>query len=252
MSETSTARPPRRSRTAPPPNGESAASAPDPKPETAPTFESALDAGGEAAPALDTAQLEAVAQAVESPAVAPSVESSGTASPPGVSSPAAAQPSSSSSSSDLWSKRRISKAKASDLRRYVAELQARVPSPESAEGKAAAPLELTPQDKLANLTTALGASIHLAGGFLVKLFQSEHMVITRPESSELADAWAPIALPHYDKIVEGIPWAIALGKTYEIGSPKIDAMLRERKARKASSEPASSSSEVVAADAPRE
>jgi len=209
----------------------------------APDWRQALDAGGGAAPAVDSAQLEAVAQAVESPPGASSgAGAAGSPSPPGPALPSTPQP------SGLWSKRKISKAKGSDLRRYVAELQARVPQPGADEtDQAVGPAPLTDADKLANLTTALAASFPLAGRAMCKVFRTSALEIDRAESQRLAEAWAPLALPHYDEIVQGIPWAVALGTTYEIGEPKVERMLAERAKRKAEGDAAAAPAADAAA-----
>lgn len=263
MLEPSTVRPPRRksnaappSESAPeastggggdsPPNGNADKSTPPAATGGASDWRGALDAGGEAPPAVDAQQLAEVAQALETPAETAGAPMSAPAAVPQtgpVSTPAPGQ----------WSKRKISKARAKDLRAYVAELQARVlqAAPEG-DGTALAEPSAMASERLDNLRAALVPSFKAAGDLLAKIFQSEHAKIARDECNELAEAWAPLALPHYDEIVAYMPWAVALGKTWEIGEPKISAMQREREERKSARAADADVTPAPAGNAPRE
>lgn len=150
----------------------------------------------------------------------------------------------------MWSRRKIERAKARELRAYVKELQERTPPPAAAPGELP-PAGQSPEERLAVLASALGPSFRVAGGMMAKLFRSQALEITEAESRTLAEVWAPLALPHYDDLVRGLPWAVAIGTTYEIGAPKIEAMARERRAAKLrQAEPADVL--TVAPDAPGE
>lgn len=172
------------------------------------------------APAVDESQLAAVLETTQPGAL-------GAAPPPG------AAPASSQRAPHLWSRRKISKAPARELRKYVEELQARVPPPGEPSGEAApaAPV-LGPSERLQLLENALGPTFGMVATMAGRMMKTTAVDLAPAESSRLARAWAPLLLPHYDELVAGLPWALALGETYEVLWPKLEVALQERESRR--------------------
>jgi hypothetical protein len=113
---------------------------------------------------------------------------------------------------------------------------------------------MAPEDRLHVLREALAPTFLVVSGMAARMLSSRHLECSRAESDALAEAWAPLAVAHYDELVKGLPWAVAIGRTWEIGAPKVSAMLRDREAAKLEGATPAELSTVPApaSDAPRE
>lgn len=188
------------------------------------SWESALD--GQPAGKVDQEELAAAAAALDAGSEAEPTAGAPAAATPGAGEllpPRAGRPGK-DEPRRAWSERRIRKASTAELRKRVAELQA-MPAPVAAAVEMA---PLSPQEQQSALVQALAPTFGMVGSIAGRVLATRELDLSPDECNRLANAWAPLLTPYMQQLAAALPWAVALGESYNVLWPKVERVLAAR------------------------
>ena len=140
------------------------------------------------------------------------------------------------------------RAKAAELRQYVAELHAQpIAAPASAAEVLA--VGVTPDEQRATLEGALAPTFGMVSSIAGRVLRTKALDLTPDETKRLAAAWAPLLVPYVEQLAAALPWAVALGESYSVLWPKVEKVIEERQ-REVLPEPAPAPAAALAIETP--
>lgn len=143
-----------------------------------------------------------------------------------------------------WSDRRVKRATAAELKRYVAELHAQ-PLVAPAPAPEVLAVGATPGEQRATLESALAPSFGMVASIAGRVLHTKALDLTGDEQQRLAAAWAPLLLPYVEQLAAALPWAVALGESYSVLWPKVERVIEERTLGQAQSVSVSAAGETT-------